>query len=63
MKILYELIWAHIPDILLKRKDCEISNIVGADIVLQHGGKVETIELIEGLSITSIIKKVKQLND
>jgi rfaE bifunctional protein nucleotidyltransferase chain/domain len=59
----FELIKALIPDILVKGKDYEISNIVGADIVLQHGGKVETIELTEGLSTTSIIKKIKQLND
>ncbi len=59
----YELIKALLPDILVKGKDYEISNIVGADIVLHHGGKVETIELTEGLSTSSIIKKIKQLND
>jgi len=59
----YELIKALLPDILVKGKDYEISNIVGADIVLQHGGKVETIELTEGLSTSTIIKKIKQLND
>ena len=59
----YELIKTILPDILVKGKDYEISNIVGADIVMQHGGKVETIELTEGLSTTSIIKKIKQLND
>jgi len=59
----YELIRTLLPDILVKGKDYDISNIVGADIVLQHGGRVETIELTEGLSTTSIIKKIKQLND
>jgi len=59
----YELIKELLPDILVKGKDYEISNIVGADIVLQHGGKVETIELTEGLSTSTIIKKIKQLND
>lgn len=49
------------PDILVKGKDYDISNIVGADYVLQHGGKVETIELTEGLSTTNVINKIKEL--
>jgi len=46
------------PDVLVKGKDYEIGNIVGADFVLQIGGRVETIELIEGYSTTKIIKKI-----
>ena len=57
----YELIQALLPDVLVKGKDYEISNIVGADIVLGNGGKVETIELVEGLSTTSVIEKVRKL--
>ncbi len=49
------------PDILVKGKDYEISNIVGADFVLQNGGKVETIELTEGHSSTNVINKIKNL--
>ena len=49
------------PDILVKGKDYDISNIVGADIVLENGGKVETIELTEGLSTSSVIDKIKKL--
>ena len=49
------------PDILIKGKDYNLSNIIGADFVLQHGGKVETIELTEGLSTTAIIEKIKKL--
>lgn len=51
------------PDILVKGKDYDISNIVGADFVLQNGGKVETIELTEGLSTTNVISKIKNLKD
>jgi D-glycero-beta-D-manno-heptose 1-phosphate adenylyltransferase len=58
----YELIKIINPDILVKGKDYDISNIVGADIVLQNGGKVETIELTEGLSTTSVIDKIKKTN-
>ena len=51
------------PDVLVKGKDYDISNIVGADFVLQNGGKVETIELTEGLSTTNVISKIKNLKD
>jgi len=56
-----ELINTVIPDILVKGKDYSIDQIVGADIVLQNGGKVETIELVEGFSTTSLINKIKKL--
>jgi len=51
------------PDILVKGKDYDISNIVGADIVLGYGGKVETIDLVEGLSTTSVIEKVRKVKN
>ena len=54
-----ELIKTILPDILVKGKDYEISNIVGADFVLQNGGKVETIELTEGHSTTNVIRKIE----
>lgn len=57
----YELIKALKPDILVKGKDYDLSNIVGADFVLQNGGKVETVELTEGLSSTIVIDKIKNL--
>ena len=47
------------PDVLVKGKDYDISNIVGADVVIENGGKVETIELVDGFSTTSIIEKIK----
>lgn len=58
----YDLIKTINPDILVKGKDYDISNIVGADIVLQNGGKVETIDLTQGLSTTSVINKIKKIN-
>ena len=57
-----DLIKALKPDILVKGKDYTISNIVGADFVLQNGGKVETIELTAGFSSTNVISKIKKLN-
>ena len=55
-----ELIKAIKPDILVKGKDYDISNIIGADIVLGYGGKVETIELTKGLSTSNVIEKIKK---
>lgn len=48
------------PTVLVKGNDYNISNIVGADIVIENGGKVETIELVEGFSTTSIINQLKK---
>lgn len=53
------LIKAVKPDVLVKGKDYEVSNIVGADFVLNLGGKVETVLLVEGYSTTRIVEKIK----
>jgi len=53
-----KLIEEILPDILVKGSDYKIGNIVGADIVLQNGGKVKTIDLVKGYSTTNIIKKL-----
>jgi len=47
------------PDILTKGADYTIENIVGSDFVLQNGGRVETLTLVEGYSTTNIIEKIK----
>ncbi|MDB5273683.1 MAG: rfaE2 [Chitinophagaceae bacterium] len=54
------VIEALIPDILVKGNDYSIDKIVGADFVLEHGGKVETIPLVAGYSTTNIVSKLKQ---
>jgi len=56
-----ELIKSIVPDVLVKGKDYTADQIVGADVVLQNGGKVETIELVEGYSTSSLIQKIKTL--
>lgn len=55
----YLLICQVVPDILVKGKDYEVTNIVGADFVMTHGGSVETIELVSGYSTSSIVHKIK----
>jgi len=58
----YELIKSVKPDILVKGSDYLAENIIGADIVMENGGSVETIDLIEGFSTTSLIDKIKTQN-
>lgn len=58
----FELISRIIPDVLVKGNDYKIDNIIGADIVLKNGGKVDTIELVPGYSTTKIIDKIKKIN-
>lgn len=54
------LIEAVKPDILVKGDDYSVQTIVGADFVLQRGGRVETIPLVNGYSTTSLIQKIKE---
>jgi rfaE bifunctional protein nucleotidyltransferase chain/domain len=53
-----EIIQIITPDVLVKGADYEISNIVGADWVLKHGGEVKTIEFLAGFSTSAIEKKI-----
>ncbi|MCX8054747.1 MAG: D-glycero-beta-D-manno-heptose 1-phosphate adenylyltransferase [Ignavibacteria bacterium] len=54
-----ELIKQVRPDFLVKGADYERKNIVGADFVESYGGRVATIEFVEGKSTTNIINKMK----
>lgn len=49
------------PDVLIKGGDYSIDTIVGAKEVLERGGKVKTIELVEGYSSSKIIEKSKEI--
>ena len=53
----YNLIRRVQPDVLVKGKDYKAEDIVGYDIVTAKGGKVETIELVDGFSTTKILEK------
>jgi D-glycero-beta-D-manno-heptose 1-phosphate adenylyltransferase len=57
----YNLIMTILPDILVKGSDYTLESIVGADIVIKNGGKVEFIDLVNGFSTTKIINKIKGL--
>ena len=54
----YNLIKRVQPDVLVKGKDYKAEDIVGYDIVTAKGGKVETIELVDGFSTTKILEKI-----
>jgi rfaE bifunctional protein nucleotidyltransferase chain/domain len=54
----YRLIQALVPDVLVKGADWSISNIVGKDVVEEHGGIVRTIRLTRGRSTTNTIERV-----
>ncbi len=56
-----ELIAQIIPNVLVKGKQYEIDEIAGHDTVLNHGGKVETLDLVPGISTTDLINKIKIL--
>lgn len=47
------------PDVLVKGGDYAIADIVGADMVLASGGKVEVLPFVEGYSTTNIEQKIK----
>ena len=53
-----ELITALMPDVLVKGGDYTVEQIVGAKEVIAAGGKVVIANIIEGISSSSIIKKM-----
>lgn len=55
----YELIKTLKPDVLVKGSDYTVDTIVGSDLVLANGGKVETIEFLPGYSTSAIEKRIK----
>ncbi|MEN8209636.1 MAG: D-glycero-beta-D-manno-heptose 1-phosphate adenylyltransferase [Candidatus Fermentibacteria bacterium] len=51
------------PDILVKGGDYEVRSVVGADVVISRGGRVEIVSILEGFSTTGIIDALKHLKD
>lgn len=54
-----ELITAIMPDVLVKGGDWPVRDIVGADLVLAAGGRVESLPLVRGLSTTSLAARIR----
>ena len=47
-----------IPNVLVKGSDYKAENIVGYDVVVSNGGKVETLDFLEGFSTSAIERKI-----
>ncbi len=56
-----ELIELILPDVLVKGGDYSIDRIVGSDVVIGRGGRVEIIPFVSGYSTTSLINRIKEL--
>ncbi len=53
-----ELIRQILPDVLVKGADYKPEDIVGGKEVIEAGGRVETLNFVDGYSTTNIIKKI-----
>ena len=58
----YEIISAIVPDVLVKGADWAENAIVGRDIVEARGGRVVRASIEEGHSTTSIVAKIRGLD-
>jgi rfaE bifunctional protein nucleotidyltransferase chain/domain len=47
------------PDVLAKGGDWPVSQIVGADFVLAHGGSVRSLPYLGGSSTTTLIRRIQ----
>ncbi|MEP7165036.1 MAG: D-glycero-beta-D-manno-heptose 1-phosphate adenylyltransferase [Ferruginibacter sp.] len=54
-----ELIKTIMPDVLVKGGDYTVEQVVGAKEVIENGGEVILADIIEGVSTTTIIEKMK----
>ncbi|MBK8052752.1 MAG: D-glycero-beta-D-manno-heptose 1-phosphate adenylyltransferase [Saprospiraceae bacterium] len=50
-----------LPDVLVKGGDWKPDQIVGSDLVLEHGGQVLSLNFVDGYSTTQIENKIIQL--
>lgn len=53
-----KLIEAVKPDVLAKGQDYANKEVVGADFVKAHGGRVELIPLVPGISTTDLVTEI-----
>ena len=54
-----ELIQAIHPDVLVKGGDWTVDKIVGGEYVKKYGGEVHSLPLVEGLSTTSLVDRIR----
>lgn len=56
-----KLIHAVKPDVLVKGGDWKVEQIVGSDFVMSYGGKVKSLQFVQGKSTTNIVSKILKL--
>jgi D-beta-D-heptose 7-phosphate kinase/D-beta-D-heptose 1-phosphate adenosyltransferase len=54
-----ELIKAIKPDVLVKGSDYKPENIIGREFVESYGGRIYTIPIVEGISTTYLLNKIR----
>ncbi|MFT3907905.1 MAG: D-glycero-beta-D-manno-heptose 1-phosphate adenylyltransferase [Ferruginibacter sp.] len=54
-----ELVKAILPDVMVKGGDYTVEQIAGAKEVIANGGEVKLARIVEGISTTAIIEKMK----
>ncbi|MEW6120998.1 MAG: PfkB family carbohydrate kinase [Pseudomonadota bacterium] len=55
-----ETIRAVLPDVLVKGADYKPEDVVGADVVIAHGGRLVLADLVAGRSTSSLVAKARQ---
>lgn len=57
------LIETIIPDVLIKGADYTVDQVIGADIVIRHGGRVHLVTLEQDQSTTNLVRKIQTLTN
>ena len=55
----FKLICQIKPDVLVKGADWEEKDIIGADIVKKNGGRIVRVDIVQDISTSDIIQRVK----
>ncbi|MDD5571387.1 MAG: D-glycero-beta-D-manno-heptose 1-phosphate adenylyltransferase [Bacteroidales bacterium] len=58
----YNLIKTIQPNILVKGSDYKSGSIIGSDIVKSKGGRIVTVDFVEGYSTSEIEKRIVKMN-
>lgn len=51
------------PDVLVKGSDYKDKEIIGSDIVLNNGGEIKTIKMLNGYSTSKLIQRIRGLSN
>ena len=51
------------PDVLVKGGDWPVEQIIGADFVLENGGRVHSLPLVEGYSSSAIVERIRAVSN